>query len=113
MIRQRGDHAGLHCFTDAAIARNCCPRWSGNWLMPAFNSITVDGDTSDGDSFGMHRHPPGGPCARIDTLDSAAGQQLVKRSSRWHVNWQAIDARDGEARRSSSPPRIEGRRQRG
>lgn len=93
--------------TDASIAPELLPRLARQLADASFNSITIDGDTSTNDSFVLiatHKAAH----ARIDALDSGAGQQLVAVLTEVARELAQAIVRDGEGATKFITLRIEG-----
>ncbi|WP_296870807.1 bifunctional glutamate N-acetyltransferase/amino-acid acetyltransferase ArgJ [Tibeticola sp.] len=93
--------------TDAAIAPELLPALVRQLADASFNSITIDGDTSTNDSFVLIATHQAAH-ARIDTLDSAAGQQLVAALIEVARELAQAIVRDGEGATKFITLRIEG-----
>ena len=93
--------------TDAAIAPELLPALVRQLADASFNSITIDGDTSTNDSFVLIATHQAAH-ARIDTLDSAAGQQLVAALTEVARELAQAIVRDGEGATKFITLRIEG-----
>ncbi len=93
--------------TDAAIAPELLPALVRQLADASFNSITIDGDTSTNDSFVLIATHQAAH-ARIDALDSAAGQQLVAALTEVARELAQAIVRDGEGATKFITLRIEG-----
>lgn len=93
--------------TDAAIAPELLPALVRQLADASFNSITIDGDTSTNDSFVLIATHQAAH-ARIDTLDSAAGRQLVAALTEVARELAQAIVRDGEGATKFITLRIEG-----
>lgn len=93
--------------TDAAIAPELLPALVRQLADASFNSITIDGDTSTNDSFALIATHQAAH-ARIDTLDSAAGRQLVAALTEVARELAQAIVRDGEGATKFITLRIEG-----
>lgn len=93
--------------TDASIAPELLPALARQLADASFNSITIDGDTSTNDSFVLIATHQAAH-ARIDTLDSAAGQQLVAALTELACELAQAIVRDGEGATKFITLRIEG-----
>ncbi|GAB4205514.1 MAG: bifunctional glutamate N-acetyltransferase/amino-acid acetyltransferase ArgJ [Tibeticola sp.] len=93
--------------TDAAIVPELLPALARQLADASFNSITIDGDTSTNDSFVLiatHKAAH----ARIGSLDTVAGQQLVTALTEVARELAQAIVRDGEGATKFITLHIEG-----
>jgi glutamate N-acetyltransferase/amino-acid N-acetyltransferase len=93
--------------TDAAIAPELLPALARQLADASFNSITIDGDTSTNDSFVLIATHQAAH-ARIEALDSAAGEHLVAALTEVARELAQAIVRDGEGATKFISLRIEG-----